>query len=171
MGLPSSGLHSNGYSLVRKLYSRERGYRLETPLEGMQIPLGEELLRPTRIYVRTMLDLLERVPVKGIAHITGGGLLENIPRILPGDCGVRIHLSRWEVPPIFLHIEREANLPVSEMLRTFNYGIGMVFVVEPSEVEPVSAFLREAGETFHVIGEVHASQAGEPRVLWESGSG
>jgi len=166
MGLPSSGLHSNGYSLVRKLFSRDRGFSLDRPLEGMAVPLGEELLRPTRIYVRTILDLLERIPLKGIAHITGGGLLGNIPRILPPECGVEIHLSRWRVPPIFRHIEREANLPVADMLRTFNYGIGMVFVLDPDRVESASAFLSDAGETCHVIGEVFARGPGENPMTW-----
>jgi phosphoribosylformylglycinamidine cyclo-ligase len=171
MGLPSNGLHSNGYSLVRKLFSRERGFRLDTPLEGMQLPLGEELLRPTRIYVRTMLDLLERFPLKGIAHITGGGLHGNVPRILPRDCSVRLHLSRWPVPHIFRHIEQEANLSVSEMLRTFNYGIGMVFVLSKESVEPVSTFLQEAGEACSILGEVLPRLEGESSVLWELESG
>jgi len=166
LGLPSSGLHSNGYSLVRKLFSRERGFSLDRPLEGMALPLGEELLRPTRIYVRTMLGLLERVPLKGIAHITGGGLLGNIPRMLPDECGVRIDLAQWQIPPIFRHIQREANLPLPEMLQTFNYGIGMVFVLEPDRVEEASSCLQEAGEPCHLLGEVFARQPGEAPVRW-----
>ncbi len=166
IGLPSNGLHSNGYSLVRKLFSRERGFSLERPLEGMTAPLGEELLRPTRIYVRTILDLLERVPLKGIAHITGGGLLGNVPRILPDGCGAEIRLDRWPVPPIFLHIQREANLSVGEMMQTFNYGIGMVLALEPDQVETAVVSLEGMGETCHLLGEVVARQPGQAPLRW-----
>jgi len=166
IGLPSSGLHSNGYSLVRRLFCAERGFRLEEPLEGMSVPLGDELLRPTRIYVRTLLGLLERFSLKGMAHITGGGLAGNIPRILPRDCGVRLHLDRWPVPPIFRHIQREANLPLEEMLRTFNCGIGMVLIIDRREREAVSDFLRSAGEPSHAVGEVFAREEGQAPVLW-----
>jgi phosphoribosylformylglycinamidine cyclo-ligase len=169
VGLASSGLHSNGYSLVRKLYSRERGYSLEAPLEGMDVPLGEVLLQPTRIYVRLLLDLLEHFPIKGIAHITGGGLHGNIPRILPQGCGVRIDRSRWPIPLIFQRIQADARLPASEMVRTFNCGIGMVFVLEAQRTDAVFEFLRAGGETFFHIGDVVERREGDPPVEWVSG--
>lgn len=154
LGLASSGLHSNGYSLVRKIFSKENGYALEKPLEGMALPLGEELLRPTRIYARPILHALERFPVKGLAHITGGGLLENIPRILPPQCRAVLSLSQWPVPEIFRQIEKQGGIALPEMLRTFNYGIGMVIVVEAEHAEGVSDILQETGETCYRIGEI-----------------
>ena len=166
LGLASSGLHSNGYSLVRKLFSEDRGYRLDKPLEGMSSPLGEELLRPTKIYVRPVLDVLERFSVKGLAHITGGGLLENIPRILPPDCGAVLTLSQWFVPEIFRHIEKDGNILLPEMLRTFNYGIGMVLVVQTEQAQAISSALQEAGEQCHLIGEIVSRSGDAEQVTW-----
>jgi phosphoribosylformylglycinamidine cyclo-ligase len=100
LGLSSSGLHSNGYSLVRKLLLEKRGYSLDVPLKGFSCSLGEELLKPTKIYVKPILQLLEKAPVKGLAHITGGGLLRNIPRILPESCKAHFHLGQWPVPQL-----------------------------------------------------------------------
>ena len=167
VGLPSHGLHSNGYSLVRKLFSQDRGFSLSGHLEGMDVPLGEELLRPTRIYVTVLLSLMQRFCIKGMAHITGGGVLENIPRILPLDCSASLDLSTWPVPPIFLHIEREGNLPVSEMLRTFNYGIGMVLVVNAEDWPALADFLGKSDEAVYRIGEVVPSAEGQGRVSWQ----
>ncbi len=167
LGLPSSGLHSNGYSLVRKLFSEERGYRYDRPLEGMTRTLGEELLLPTRIYAQPVLPLLERFPLKGLVHITGGGLIENIPRILPGDSKAVMHLSAWPVPEIFRHLEKEGHLPIQEMLRTFNYGIGMVLVLGADHACPVMSFLEDQGEACYRIGEVAPRGGDEEPILWD----
>jgi len=154
LGVASSGLHSNGYSLVRRIFSPERGFNLREPLPGMSTPLGEELLRPTRIYVRSILKALRQFPVKGLAHITGGGLLENVPRILPADCAAWLRPSAWPLPRIFQEIRREANLDLAEMLRTFNCGIGMVIVVEPASAEDLRDLLNAEGEDCYRVGEI-----------------
>jgi len=166
LGLSSNGLHSNGYSLVRKLFTPERGFRLELPLEGFSATLGEELLRPTRIYVRSILALLERFRIKGLAHITGGGLIENIPRILPSGYGAIINPSQWTIPPIFRLLEKEGNLPMREMLRTFNCGVGMAVVVSSHEAEDARRFLEEAGETCYQIGEIISKEAHQDPVVF-----
>jgi phosphoribosylformylglycinamidine cyclo-ligase len=154
IGIASNGLHSNGYSLVRRLFSKDLGYRLEEPVDGLSTPLGEELLRPTRIYVLPVLDLLNTFPVKGLAHITGGGLIENIPRILPPSCRVRLDLAAWPRPPIFQVLEQAGKIELQEMLRTFNYGIGMVVVTESEHADAVVRCLEGMGERGFRIGEV-----------------
>ena len=166
IGLASSGLHSNGFSLVRKIFTEENGYRLDQPAEGLSAPLGEELLRPTRIYVRPVLGLLGRFTVKGIAHITGGGLTENIPRVLPEDCSALLDPRTWPRQPIFDLIQREASLDAGEMLRTFNCGIGMVLVTAPEQTEAVRTALHDTGETTHVVGEVRPRADGGERVAY-----
>jgi len=166
LGLPSSGLHSNGYSLVRALFTEERGYRYDRPLDGMTCSLGEELLRPTRIYAQPVLDLMGRFPLKGLAHITGGGLTENLPRILPEPCAALVRLSTWPVPEIFHHVQAEGNLPLAEMLRTFNYGIGMVIVLHEDDVGPAMSFLKEKRESCFRIGEVVPRAGHAEAVRW-----
>jgi phosphoribosylformylglycinamidine cyclo-ligase len=166
IGMPSTGLHSNGYSLVRRIFSKEQGYRLDDTVEGLSVSLGEELLRPTRIYIRPLLNLLGLFPVKGLAHITGGGLLENIPRILPSDCRASLKLAAWPLPPIFQVIERVGGIELREMLRTFNYGIGMVVAVAPEHGDGVIRALEDMGEKGYRIGEILARQAEEPQVTW-----
>ncbi|MEW6443990.1 MAG: phosphoribosylformylglycinamidine cyclo-ligase [bacterium] len=166
LGLASSGLHSNGYSLVRKLFSAERGYSLDKPVPGGGISLGEELLRPTRIYVRSVLALLSRIPVHGLVHITGGGFIENIPRILPPGMQAVLQLGRWPVPDVFRWIETEGKLPLEEMLRTFNYGIGMVLVLQSEHAEEALRVLREAGEAVYPLGDIAPREPGQPPVVW-----
>ena len=166
VGIASDGLHSNGYSLVRRLFSKERGYRLDGPAEGLSVPLGDELLRPTRIYVRPILELLSRFPVKGLAHITGGGLIENIPRILPPNCRVRLDLGGWPRPEIFRVIERIGEIELQEMLRTFNYGIGMVVVTDDEHAGAVIECLHGTGERGFRIGKVLPREGQEARVTW-----
>jgi len=166
LGLASSGLHSNGYSLVRRLFLQEKGYSLDEHLPGSAIPLGEELLRPTRIYVKPILQLLEKVPVKGLAHITGGGLLRNIPRILPESCRAIIRVGRWPVPGIFTSIAKEGNVPLEEMLQTFNYGIGMVVVVDPRDEAAARRILTECGEEVHLIGEIAPRTCDADQITW-----
>lgn len=151
IGLPSSGFHSNGYSLVRKVFAP---YPMDTVFPELGEPLGEALLRPTRIYVKTILQLLENNEILGMAHITGGGLTENIPRVLPEGLGLRISKSAWEVPALFTLIQRLGEIDASEMYRTFNMGIGFVMIVHPNQVKTVQEQLLNLGEKSYVIGEV-----------------
>ncbi len=166
LGLASSGLHSNGFSLVRRIIT-DRGLKL-----GASAPfwpersLGEALLEPTRVYVRPCLAALrETSGIKALAHITGGGFTENIHRVLPTDLGVRLDLGRVPVPPVFAWLAHAGGIAEPEMLRTFNCGIGMVAVVEPREVEAVSAVLMREGETVVRLGEV-VPAAAEARVVY-----
>ncbi|AHF06398.1 phosphoribosylformylglycinamidine cyclo-ligase [Desulfitobacterium metallireducens] len=151
IGLPSSGFHSNGYSLVRKIFAP---YAMDTVFPELGEPLGEALLRPTRIYVKTVLQLLSKHQILGMAHITGGGLTENIPRVLPEGLGLRISISSWEVPALFTLIQRLGEIEAAEMRRTFNMGIGFVLIVHPDEVKAVQDELQSLGEMSYVIGEV-----------------
>jgi phosphoribosylformylglycinamidine cyclo-ligase len=150
IGLASSGLHSNGFSLVRHVLAARPGAAVE-PLEGR--PLIEHLLAPTRIYVRSVLALKKRAPIKGIAHITGGGLLENIPRVLPKGLGVALRESSWPRQPVFAWLAA-AGVPRPEMHRTFNCGIGMLLILAPTDVDAAIAALTASGERAQVVGTV-----------------
>lgn len=154
VGLPASGLHSNGYSLARRVLLDKAGYQVDQvhPLLGCTV--GEEMLRPTKIYVSAVLPLLGKFEIKGLAHITGGGLVENLPRILPGGTAVQIDTSTWEVPAVFKVIAREGPVDSDEMYRVFNMGIGMVLVVPAARAGDVVADLNSRGEDARVIGEV-----------------
>ena len=151
LGLASSGLHSNGYSLVRKVL-QSRGVSFSDQINGKT--LGEELLRPTRIYVRSILPLFREVEVKGVSHITGGGMIENIPRILPPHLGVKIYKSKIEIPWVFSYIQRLGNIEEEEMWRVFNLGIGLALIVSREEADKASYILEKEGEKVTVIGEV-----------------
>ncbi len=166
IGIASSGLHSNGYSLARRLFSPERGYSLDQPVEGLPVPLGEELLRPTRIYVKPVLELIRALPVKGLAHITGGGLIENVPRVLPPECRASLDLDAWPRPGIFRLIEQAGGIELPEMLRTFNYGIGMVVVTGEGHADSMIRRLEDMGESAFRIGSVLAGEDGKPPVDW-----
>lgn len=157
IGLPSSGPHSNGYSLIRKLLERAKA----TP----ETKLGDEslydlLLAPTRIYVKTVLAVMQQVPVNGVAHITGGGLLENIPRVVPEGLEVLINRSSWSLPPVFDWLQRIGNIDEHELLRTFNCGIGMTLCVGPQYLEKALTVLRSLGEQPLVIGEIRRGTGG-----------
>ncbi len=160
IGLHSSGLHSNGYSLVRRLIFEEEGMKCEDSLGrfGIDRTVADELLVPTRIYVRSVRSVLRRYRVKhvigGIAHITGGGLLDNIPRVLPEGCAVELDPSRWRRPPIFDVVQKLGSVPKEEMYRTFNMGVGMVLIVAPYYAQSVLRQLRKAGEDAVIIGRV-----------------
>jgi len=160
LGLASSGLHSNGFSLARRVLLEEAGLNLWDSLPELGCTLGEEMLRPTRIYVRPVLDLLPEVRVKGMAHITGGGLLENIPRVLPPGTRVRLVAGAWPVPPIFSLIQEKGNVAEAEMLRTFNLGIGYVLIVGPEDEERTLELLAALGEKAWPIGTVVAGEPG-----------
>jgi len=164
VGIASSGLHSNGFSLVRKVLA-EVGINLAEKAPGGEHTLGEELLRPTRIYVKSLLNLIKSFTVKGLVHITGGGFLENIPRILPLPCQAVIHKGDWEVPPIFTFIQEKGKIAEEEMFRVFNMGIGMVVVVPEKEVEDVLERLENLGEKADLIGTIEKREEQEARVI------
>lgn len=154
IGLPSSGLHSNGYSLARKVLLEVAGFKAESYIDKLGRTVGEEMLEPTRIYVKTVLPLLDRFNIKGMAHITGGGLTENVARVLPDGTGAAIKLGTWDVPPVFDLIREQGGVEEQEMLRTFNMGIGLVAVVEAGQAEAIMAELTSRGEDSFLIGEV-----------------
>lgn len=156
IGLASSGLHSNGYSLVRKVLLEYKKMDLGEKFPGADHSLGQELLKPTRIYVQPVLKLLERFRIKGIAHITGGGLTENVPRILPAGLKAQIRKGSWPVPAIFQLIQTQGQVPEEEMYRTFNMGIGLVLVVGAREEEEILHFLKELGEQAYSMGKITA---------------
>jgi len=157
IGLASSGPHSNGYSLIRRLLE-VAGATADTRLDG--VPLHDLLLAPTRIYVKSLLALLAEVPVHGLAHITGGGLLENIPRVVPEHLEVRLQRGSWQRPAVFDWLQQAGNIEETEMHRTFNCGIGMTVHVAPADVERTLARLTALGETATVIGAVHEGTRG-----------
>jgi phosphoribosylformylglycinamidine cyclo-ligase len=158
VGLASAGLHSNGYSLARKALLEVGGYRLEDPLPALGCTLGEELLRPTRIYVRRVLPLLDRYDIRGMAHITGGGLPENIVRILPPGTRVVLRSGSWDEPPVFGLIREAGRVAEEEMRRVFNLGVGFVLVVPAAQASDLVVELRGQGEQAWVIGEVVAGE-------------
>jgi phosphoribosylformylglycinamidine cyclo-ligase len=162
LGLASSGCHSNGYSLVRKLVEVS-GADLKADFHGR--PFGDVLMAPTRIYVKPLLALMEKLPVKGMAHITGGGLTGNIPRVLPDNCAVELKRSAWNWGPLFDWLQQTAQIDNAEMYKTFNCGIGMVVVVAPEHAEAAMAHLKASGESVSRIGEVVARNSdGEEQV-------
>lgn len=159
IGLASSGVHSNGFSLVRKLLLEEAGYALTDKLPELGgESLGGVLLTPTKLYVKPVLSLLEQVDVKGMAHITGGGFIENIPRVLPEGVNVEINYGSWPVLPIFNLLQKQGNVSNRDMFTTFNMGIGLVIVVAEDQAEAAVAALKQAGETPYVIGKVTEGQ-------------
>ncbi|GAE36251.1 phosphoribosylformylglycinamidine cyclo-ligase [Halalkalibacter akibai] len=154
IGLTSSGLHSNGFSLVRKIFLHDHSFSLDDHVEELGKTLGEELITPTKIYVKPLLAVLKEQTVRGMAHITGGGFYENIPRMLPAGVEVSIENGSWPVPPIFSLLQKYGELTDKELFSTFNMGIGMVVVVPEAEKEDVLRVLKEHGESAYVIGRV-----------------
>jgi len=165
IGLSSSGIHSNGYSLVRKLFFGDNAYALDHVFPEIGKPLGEELLTPTKIYVKSVLGLLERFDIKAMAHITGGGFLENIPRALPEGVSVQINGGTWPIPAVFDVMKRLGNIGVTDLYRTFNMGIGMVLIVAQEQADAILAAAEELGESAHLIGSV---VAGSQEVLLDN---
>ncbi len=161
LGLPSSGPHSNGYSLIRRILEVS-GADLAAPLEGA--PLADHLLAPTRLYVRTLRPLFERLDVRAVAHITGGGLPENLPRVLPDGCLAHIDPATWPRPPVFDWLQRQGGVADAEMYRTFNCGIGMVLCLPPAEAATALDLLADAGEAAWEIGVIEAG-TGPARVV------
>jgi len=164
IGIASSGPHSNGYSLIRKIISHS-GASLNDPFGTTT--LGEALLEPTRIYVKNLLALLEKLPVHALAHITGGGLTENLPRVLPEGTAAQISLSSWQFPPLFQWLQQQGNVALADMLVTFNCGIGMVVCVAKADEQAALDLLSQLGETVFTIGQVVAAE-GKPHVVFDA---
>jgi phosphoribosylformylglycinamidine cyclo-ligase len=154
VGLPSAGLHTNGYSLARKALLEAGGLRVDTPVAELGATVGDALLAPHRSYLAALEPLVERGLLRGLVHITGGGFPGNIPRVLPAGLGVRVRKSAWTVPPLFRLIEKLGAVPEAEMYRTFNMGIGMIAIVAPTDLHAVEHSLERRGEASHVIGQV-----------------
>ncbi len=166
LGLASSGLHSNGYSLARRVLFDQAKLTVSSQPHELDRPLGEILLTPTRIYAKQILALIQEFPVKGIAHITGGGITENLPRVLPAGMRARIHRSRWAVPPIFSVISTLGSVERDEMYRVFNMGIGLILVVSPRSADAMVTRIAAMGEQAALIGEVVTGTAGEADVQY-----
>ncbi len=160
LGLASSGLHSNGYTLAREAIFGRMGLKLNDPIPGVGRPVVDELLEPTRIYVRPVLSLLREVTVKAMAHVTGGGITENLPRVLPAGRRARLTLSTWPVSPVFAAIQRAASVDDAEMRRTFNMGLGFLLVVAADDVAAATQRLATAGERVFTVGEIVAGDPG-----------
>jgi phosphoribosylformylglycinamidine cyclo-ligase len=164
IGLASSGLHSNGYSLARKVIFERMGLEIDSIIPGIGTTVADELLTPTRIYVKSVLNLLRDFTINGIAHITGGGLLENIPRVLPNGCKAVIRKGSWESPPIFDILRSAGNIDQTEMYRTLNCGIGMVLAVPEEQTEDMLIRLSGLHESAYVIGEIAKCDHGQESV-------
>lgn len=160
LGLASTGVHSNGYSLVRRL-AADKGWKLDRPaLFDQETILLDALMAPTRIYVKSLLPLLRDGAINGLAHITGGGLLENIPRVLPEGCHARVDADSWAQPRLMAFLQAQGNIEPEEMARTFNCGIGMVALVSADKADAVAQALEAAGESVHRIGAIEAGERG-----------
>ncbi len=166
LGLPSSGVHSNGFSLVRKICFEVMGMTVDTMVPEFGKTLGEELITPTKLYPKTCLPLIEKFDLHGMVHITGGGFYENIPRILPTGCDALVNADSWEMPMVFKMLQQWGNVPWAEMYRTFNMGVGMVLVVAPQEAEAIRAHLTAQGEKFYELGTV---VAGSKKTIMKGG--
>lgn len=166
IGISSSGLHSNGYSLVRKICFEIMGLKIDHYVPEFGKTIGEELLTPTRIYSETIHRIIKDLPVFGLAHITGGGITDNIIRVIPEGCGVVLHKDSWDVPPVFGYLKKAGNISANEMMRTFNNGIGMVAVVHEKNTQEILDRLIAMKENAFVIGEVIDRKESGERVKW-----
>ena len=154
IGIPSSGIHSNGYSLVRKVFFDKMDMDVQDYVDELGTTLGDALITPTKIYVKACKAVFNKFDINGIVHITGGGFYENIPRIIPEGLGVEIEADTWEVLPIFRYIQKCGNIEEKEMFSTFNMGIGMMFVVDAADADAIVSALQAAGENPSVIGKI-----------------
>jgi len=166
VGIASSGLHSNGFSLVRHICFDLLKLKIDSRVPELGKTLGEELITPTRIYTETVQALLKDLPVHGLAHITGGGIVDNIVRVVPQGLGLLIRKGSWDIPPVFTFLQNAGRVPEIEMLRTFNVGIGMVALVPPTAVSDVLERLAGLHEKAFVIGEVVERKDGADRLVW-----
>ena len=167
IGIASSGLHSNGYSLVRKICFDILKLNIDEYISELGKTLGEELLTPTRIYVKPVLSILKDLPIHGLAHITGGGIADNILRIVPRACNVRIQREIWDVPPIFSFLKQAGNVSDIEMMRTFNNGIGMIAIVPGDAAADVLQRLEALNEKAYLIGDILECKDSKNRIIWE----
>lgn len=154
LGLPSSGLHSNGFSLVRKIVFDVKKVDLNEKIDGLEKPLGEELLRPTRIYVKDILPLFDKYEIKGISHITGGGIYENLPRVLPNGLGADLDMTMVEIPKIFSLLQEWGNIDKKEMYGTFNMGIGLILLVSEADSDKILKDFKDKNEPIYKLGKV-----------------
>ena len=154
IGLPSSGVHSNGFSLVRKICFELKGFKGDEYIDELGKTIGEELLTPTRLYPKSCLPLIEKFDIHGMVHITGGGFYENIPRAVPENLAIEVNADAWQMPPIFKLLKEWGNVDWKEMYRTFNMGIGMVLIADKDEAEKIKQHLEAAGETYYEIGSI-----------------
>jgi len=164
VGVASSGLHSNGYSLARKIFFDQLKISVHDYVEEFGRTLGEELLEPTRIYSREISNMRRHFHLYGISHITGGGLVDNVPRILPRQCKVIINTSSWMPPPVFLYLQKAGHIPQMEMMRTFNNGLGLIMVVSEEDASEVLLRLKAMGESAYHIGSVESRRDDEDRI-------
>ena len=167
IGISASGLHSNGFSLVRKICFDVLKLKVDTHIPEFSKMLGEELLTPTKIYAATVEALLKDYPVHALAHITGGGLGDNIERVVPDGFSIHLRRNSWEIPPVFPYLQQAGNVADEEMLRTFNNGIGMVAAIPEASVENALSSLAATGEDAWVIGEIRKLQPAGERVKWD----
>jgi len=169
IGLASSGLHSNGFSLARRVLLEQAELSLDSSLDGLDNTIGETLLTPTRIYVKTLLQLINDFSIHGLAHITGGGLTGNVPRVLPQGCRADIRKNTWPIPPIFSHIQKFGHVEEDEMYRVFNMGIGFVLVVPADQERAVIDRANALGEQAIGIGQIVEDSQHSPSVTYSSG--
>ena len=168
IGIASSGLHSNGFSLARRVLFEEGKLHPEDKIEGLDECLGIELLKPTKIYVKSILNLIKNFSIRGIVHITGGGFTDNIPRIVPGPCRAVIRKGSWSVPPIFDLIQRVGGVDEEEMLRVFNMGIGMIIIVAETDQAEILERLEKLGEKAYALGVIEKRESDQPTVSFVS---
>lgn len=156
IGIGSSGIHSNGFSLVRKVFFDHLKMKPEEYVDELGCTVGEELIKPTKIYVKTVLNIMRDFQINGIAHITGGGLLDNVVRVLPKECRANINMGSWDILPIFEYMKNKGNVDDEDMLRTFNNGIGMVLVVPAEDADEIMIRLKGLNEKAYIIGEIES---------------
>ena len=166
VGIASSGVHSNGFSLIRKICFEVLGMSVGDTVEDLGATLGETLLTPTRIYAETVRHLIGTFPIHGIAHITGGGLPENVIRVVPDACTVRVHRGSWDIPPVFTFLQDAGRVSDAEMMRTFNCGVGLVLVVPETVTQEILDFLGGLKEPAWVIGDIAERKKGQGQFTW-----
>lgn len=166
IGIASSGLHSNGYSLARKICFERLELKVDDTVDVLGRTIGEELLEPTKIYSETVRHLLRDFPIHGIAHITGGGIVDNLSRILPSPCMALIQKQSWEIPPIFTFLQKAGKLSNQEMMRTFNNGIGLILVVPEKATEGILEFLAAMDEKAYIMGSIVERETASNQIAW-----
>jgi phosphoribosylformylglycinamidine cyclo-ligase len=166
IGIASSGIHSNGFSLARKVLFEDAGIKIEDHPDGLVQSIGDELIKPTKIYVKSILNLLKKFSLKGIVHITGGGFYDNIPRIIPAPCRAVIFEGSWEIPHVFDIIQKIGHVRHDEMFRVFNMGIGMIIVVPEKEAADILEHLNILGEQAYAVGIIDKKDIDQPSVLF-----